>query len=122
MGTAANSKARYDRELGTVLGRCRNMLKGCRCRAAKRGIECSITLEDIVDLFPGDGKCPVFGIDLSLDNSVLGDDSPSLDRLDNDKGYTKENCVVVSFKANRIKSTATTEDLELLLTWLKEYN
>jgi len=120
--TAEQSKARYDKDRGTVLGRCKNMLKGCRCRSAVRGLECSITLEDILDLFPDDGKCPVFGIDLSLENPHLKDDSPSLDRLDNTRGYTKDNCVVVSFKANRIKNTATLEDLELLAGWLREHN
>ena len=50
----------------------------------------------------------------------LCSNSPSLDRLDNNKGYTKENISVISYKANRIKNDASFEEIEKLYLWLKE--
>jgi hypothetical protein len=41
-------------------------------------------------------------------------------RIDYSKGYTYDNCQVISNKANRIKNDATLEDLELLVNYLKE--
>lgn len=37
--------------------------------------------------------------------------SPQLDRIDNTKGYTKDNVVVVSKRANTIKNDATVQEL-----------
>ena len=37
--------------------------------------------------------------------------SMSIDRIDNNKGYHKNNIVVVSFKANTMKNSATLKEL-----------
>ena len=39
------------------------------------------------------------------------DYAPSLDRIDPKKGYTKENTIVVSMLANRIKTDASIEQI-----------
>lgn len=46
---------------------------------------------------------------------------PSLDKIIPKLGYVKGNVWVVSNKANRIKSNATIEELELLVKNLKSY-
>ena len=43
----------------------------------------------------------------------------SIDRIDNTKGYTKQNCIVVSYKANSAKGPHSLEELELLVSNLK---
>lgn len=64
--------------------------------------------------------CPVLGIPLSVNNSESNkDDSPSIDRIDPKKGYTKGNVAVISMKANRIKNDASLEDLQKVVDWLK---
>lgn len=57
--------------------------------------------------------CPLLGIRIEPRRGGHGpqDASPSLDRIDNTKGYTKGNVWVVSWLANKMKATASKEQL-----------
>lgn len=57
--------------------------------------------------------CPVLGIELRHNYGKNGptDHSPTVDRIDNSKGYVRGNVIVVSFRANRLKSDATSAEL-----------
>lgn len=94
------------------------MLSRSKSRALAKGLEHTITLSDIQ--IPD--KCPLLGIAIK-DNTGNGRgncrDSPSLDRLHSDKGYTPDNVWVISNRANEIKSNATLEELELITTNLR---
>jgi hypothetical protein len=46
--------------------------------------------------------------------------SPSLDRIDNTKGYVPGNVWVISWRANDLKRNATLEELKLLVAALEE--
>lgn len=76
-------------------------------RAKKNNLDFNLEKEDIKipDI------CPVLGISLKVNEGKLGPDSPTIDRIDNSKGYTKENILVVSHKANTIKNNATIDEL-----------
>jgi hypothetical protein len=65
-------------------------------------------------------QCPVLGIDLFISPDSIGDNSPTIDRLDPSKGYVKENITVISARANRIKNDSTLEELEKIYNWVKE--
>tara|TARA_R110002096_G_C14136356_1_gene682416 strand:+ start:35 stop:562 length:528 start_codon:yes stop_codon:yes gene_type:complete len=87
-----------------------------RNRARQKGLPFDIAVEDIN--IPE--NCPILGIKIARDNSVMKDDSPTLDRLYPELGYVKGNVNVISNKANRMKNDATVEEVSLLLEWLKE--
>jgi hypothetical protein len=42
----------------------------------------------------------------------------SVDRIDNNSGYTKDNIKVISFRANRLKSNGTLEEFEQIVKYL----
>lgn len=93
------------------------MLAQARCRARDANVVFDLSLEDLT--IPN--CCPVLGIPLKFNitgnrNKGKGgkDSSPSLDRIDPNKGYTKDNIVIVSWRANRLKSDATQNELERL--------
>lgn len=48
------------------------------------------------------------------------ENSPSIDRLDNTKGYVKGNINIISWRANRIKSDATLDELEKIYRWVND--
>ena len=58
-------------------------------------------------------KCPVLGVDMEISKlgSKNNDLTPSIDRIDPKKGYVKDNIIVVSMRANRIKTDATVDEI-----------
>lgn len=64
--------------------------------------------------------CPILGIELHVNEGKIGgrSNSPTLDRIDNDKGYVKGNTWVISQLANQMKSNATTSELRKFARWL----
>lgn len=95
--------------------RKRHMLIRAKHRAKKLGLDFDLTPEDVVFI----ETCPVFGIRLNYMNEKRADDSPSLDRVNNQKGYVKGNVRVISFRANRLKQAMTAEELERLLRYAR---
>lgn len=91
----------------------RILYKNIKSRCKKIGREFSIELEDII--IPE--KCPVFGFDLKREDRQTWMCAPSVDRIDNSKGYIKGNVTVVSRRANILKKDATLEELEQLFNY-----
>jgi hypothetical protein len=92
------------------------LLNSARRRAKGKGIEFTLKEEDIV--IPD--NCPALGLKLKSVQGMTGSDcSPSLDRIDNSKGYTKENVAVISFRANTLKNSATAKELRMIANYVK---
>jgi len=100
--------------------RLQMLLNASKQRANIKNRENTLTLQDIKDKYPLDGKCPVFGFDLEFNSAGFRETSPSIDRIDSTKGYTPDNIQIISWKANRLKSYATLEDLEILVAFMKQ--
>ena len=67
--------------------------------------------------------CPVLGIRIVLDvGKGRSDNTPSLDRIDNQLGYVKGNVEVISWRANRLKSDATPDELRRLAKYYGRKN
>ena len=91
---------------------------GARDRAIEKNIE--FELATYKDLPKVPEKCPILNIPLIVGNKVPTDNSPSLDRINNDKGYTKDNIQIISRKANQMKSNASFKDIEKLYLHMKK--
>jgi len=85
-------------------------------RSVRFGREFSIAVSDIV--IPK--MCPVLGIPLFKGNGKQSGNSPTLDRIDTTRGYTKDNVAVISLRANSLKQDATVEVLEKLIKYIKK--
>jgi len=101
----------------------RVLMNGARQRAIKRGLEFNIEAIDVE--IPT--VCPILDIPIIRHKCVdvrsgPHNNSPSIDRIDNTKGYTKGNIQVISHQANTMKGNATPEELIKFANWiLKTY-
>jgi hypothetical protein len=93
----------------------KNLFQLAQHRAKTKGIEFNIEISDIV--IPE--ICPVLGLPLKTTIDGNRDLSPSIDRIDNTKGYIKGNIQVMSFKANNMKCTANKDDLINFANWVR---
>jgi hypothetical protein len=84
-------------------------------RAKNKGIEFSISIEDIV--IPA--KCPVLDIPLYASRGKAGPNSPSLDRIDNTRGYIPGNVCVISYRANLLKNNSTIGEMTQVLAYME---
>lgn len=76
-------------------------------RTRKKNKETDIVVSDIKISI----KCPALDVAFDLNNNSDWR-YPSVDRIDNTKGYYKSNIIVVSRKANTIKSSMSIEDMK----------
>jgi hypothetical protein len=86
------------------------MYHNSKQRAKKAGLEHTITVDDII--IPD--YCPVLGVKLDIGDRKKHGNAPSIDRVDNTKGYTKENIMIVSNRLNMLKNDATINELIMI--------
>ena len=84
-------------------------LRGSKFRAKNRGMEHDLTVEWLVANLKE--RCPVLDIPFSFARKKHWYDSPTVDRVDNTKGYTQANCWIISGRANRLKGEASLEEM-----------
>lgn len=103
----------------SVSARLHRMVVEAKSRAKSKNIEFDITSQDI----KWNDICPVLGIPIMFQRNKGkgGDDfSPSIDRIDNTKGYTRDNVRLISNRANKLKNQMTKLECALILeTWNK---
>lgn len=85
-------------------------------RAKVKHLEFSILPEDII--IPT--ICPLLNIPLIKGIKTMHNNSPTLDRIDTTKGYTKDNIWVISWRANRLKSDSSLNELRLIVSNLQK--
>lgn len=109
---------RKENRTGTFEKKIKELVQNARNRAKRNGIEFTITYKDFMAIT----HCPLLGILLDFATEGKGgkDNSPSIDRIDPSKGYVPGNVWVISYRANRIKSDSTIEELEMILSNLRK--
>jgi hypothetical protein len=93
------------------------MLNNSKSRAKRSNMEFDIDVNDIN--IPN--VCPVLGIPLYRCKKENWNNSPSIDRIDNTKGYIKGNVIVVSRRANVLKKDATIDELQKIASFYKDF-
>ena len=112
------TKARRNKTVGDSQ-HLQDMRSGARDRAKKNKLPFDLTTQDLRDIITD--SCPILGIKFELNkhnqkwgkgkNKNNWENSPSLDRIVPDKGYTKDNVIIVSLMANSIKNQATPDQI-----------
>jgi len=99
------------------------LVSGARNRVKDKNIPFDIDLDYVRSMVGENAEfashCPVFDIPLDW-SRIRGNgrgalpNSPSLDRIDPERGYVKGNVWIISHRANTIKNNATHEELKLV--------
>jgi len=87
------------------------LFKGARKRAKERGLPFAIVVEDILNVIPVDGLCPITRMPFKKGDGKVGPASMTLDRIVPDLGYVRGNIAVISHLANTIKQCCTDPDV-----------
>lgn len=96
----------------------KKLLYAAKQRAKKDGTPFALVESDL--RIPE--RCPVLGIELKRSEGGPRDGSPSLDRFVPQRGYIPGNVHVISFRANSIKGTYSTEQLRSGIAIAKLYD
>lgn len=83
-----------------------------------------ITEEDLQDQWKKqNGKCFWLGLDILIEDVYTSNNpfAPSVDRLDNDKDYTKDNIVICTTFANLGRGRVKKEEFTLFIQFLKDH-
>lgn len=99
--------SQYDRIRGYIIRNTKFMAK-------RRGIEFNLHYTD----FELPEYCPILGIKLEYGSGKNGNapQHATLDRIDNSKGYVKNNVMVISRLANAMKNEASFSQLQSFIT------
>jgi hypothetical protein len=96
------------------------IIQGAKWRAKKKGIDYDLTPEWARNKWTG--KCELTGIAFRIEYGRSGKGgkprSPSLDRIDNTKGYTQDNCRFILQAVNMLKSTGTEDEMNEIVSAL----
>ena len=95
----------------------KNMFNNLKCRAKKSDIPFDLDVPWIEERLKQ--GCPVFKSPFKLETPHVGDFSATVDKFIPKLGYIKTNCFIISGIANRIKNSATTEQVKAVLNWME---
>ena len=93
-----------------------NLVDRARYRSKRDNREFNITKADVAAVITE--RCPILNEKLIPGDKHLG---PSLDRVDNSKGYVKGNIRVISKRANNLKGAATIEQLKTIISYMEKH-
>lgn len=79
-------------------------IKNAKGRALRKSLDFNLTVDDFIKMYVEQkGLCFYSGEKLCL--NLAEDESVSIDRTDSKKGYTKDNCVLTTYRVNVMKNS-----------------
>jgi hypothetical protein len=79
---------------------------------AKRRRPCTVTVDDVMEIFiQQDGRCALSGVKMTWSQGKTLPTSISLDRIDSNKDYHKDNVRLVCVCVNAFKHTMTDDEM-----------
>ena len=100
--------------------RARSHYNEIKKRASDKGFEFDLELDWFREQLSTVNLCPVLNAPIASNIATRDDFSISVDRLNNDKGYTVDNIRFISNRANRIKSDGTAAEHLLVAKYMIE--
>ncbi len=110
------SRSRRSNLARRIKHRIKHLLGAVKARAKLKCIEFSLVESDIK--IPV--KCPSCKVNIRFAyEGRQPDNTPSLDRIDNTRGYVPDNIDVICYRCNHLKSDADIQELENIVAYMK---
>jgi len=119
--TQSYLKSQKNKEFFTIEGRASMLIHRVKNRAKNYNMEFSLTKENIIKSLEK-GKCCKTNIPFVLNDKPYNPYSPSIDRIDNNKGYIDGNVQIVCMIYNFCKNQFAEEDVEHFIKNAKLWN
>ena len=104
--------------------RCQLLRSGMRDRSKIKSIEFDerfFTVKYLMNRLTKNSKCECCGKELDIEfkkDKKFNDNSPSMDRVNPLKGYTKENTAILCWRCNKHKQDATSKELRIIADFM----
>jgi hypothetical protein len=86
-----------------------------KAHCTQSGKEFTLEFEDLI--WPD--VCPVLGIPLDYTVHGRSENAPTFDQIEAGKGYVKNNVMIISWRANRIKNNGTADEHRLIAEFME---
>ena len=117
LGQKRSTKKKYS----SIEGRLATFLVSCKNSAKRRGQECTITRNDLIEIWKEqEGKCNYSGLEMTTEPSKMT--TVSVERINSNIGYTRSNTVLVCNYVNRMKSDLTLDEFFKFCFKVHKYN
>ena len=109
-GKALKAESEYQRNGKGYFFKWANTIK---TRAKKKNIPYDLDADFLMSIITT--HCPVFGVKFERGIGFAKQFSPTIDRIIPEKGYIRDNVIIVSKRANQIKSDASLLEIQEVL-------
>jgi hypothetical protein len=122
--SAVRNISRYNGKVKEEFGVRLSWLRTYEVGAKSRGLLFQINAKDVRELYDEqEGLCALSGLPILLPlSSRYASVTASIDRIDNSKGYTKNNIQLVHKKVNMLRGPMSVEDFVDICKMVAEYN
>ena len=122
--SAVRNISKYNGKVQEEFGVRLSWLRTYQVGAKARGLCFKISAKDVREIFDAqEGLCALSGQPINLPlSSKYSSVTASIDRIDNTRGYTKENIQLVHKKINILRGAMSVEDFVDLCKMVAEYN
>ena len=107
------------RQLKHNINPVKQMFYDAQLRAKKKNLPFDITLKWLEQKYTG--YCELTGIEFQFANKGKNPNSPSIDRIDSSKGYTKDNVRLIIWRLNEAMSKYGLESLIELVNSINKF-
>jgi hypothetical protein len=125
--TAQAEKRRLILEAHPLRERAKIMRQGMLDRSRERGFLFDshiMTNVYIIEWIRSTPNCPCCGISINYEykqDARKTNASPSIDRIDTQKGYIIGNVALICWRCNNLKRDATADELEMIVRWMRSH-
>jgi hypothetical protein len=126
-GLEVKQREQRRKELHPLKVRCQLLRSGMRDRSKTKAIEFDndlFTVKYLMDSLLKNPNCRCCGkkLDLSFkENKKFNDDSPSIDRVNPDKGYVKDNVAILCWRCNKHKQGSNSDELRKIANFIDSW-